>query len=114
MMRFWYSVRYAFWLGGEILKGTFVIARHAVSPGRRSTPQVMEYPLRCQTDLEITLMASSITITPGTLTVGIAPAGDNRPPTLFVHALYADDLAGELDEMQRRLLLATQGRKADQ
>jgi multicomponent Na+:H+ antiporter subunit E len=112
-MRLWYAVRYALWLIGEILKGTFMIARDVLTPGRRSTPQILEYPLRCETDLEITLMASSITITPGTLTLGIASAGAEGRPTLFVHAMYADELASELGEMQRRLLLATRGREKD-
>lgn len=113
MMHLWYAIRYVLWIAGEILKGTAMIARDALTPGRRSTPQILEYPLRCETDLEITLMASSITITPGTLTVGIASAVGGAPPTLFVHAMYADDLASELDEMQRRLLWVTRGREGE-
>jgi multicomponent Na+:H+ antiporter subunit E len=69
--------------------------------------------LRCTSDLEVTLMTSSITITPGTLVLGIAPRTEEEPTTVFVQALYGRDedavLAG-LHEMERRLLRATRGR----
>lgn len=113
MIHPWHILRYAVWLFTEILSGTTDVARDTLTPGRSSRPQILEFPLRCETDVEITVMASSITITPGTLTLGIAPAGSDRPATLFVHALYADDLAAELREMETRLLRATRGKGAD-
>ena len=57
-------------------------------------------------------MASSITITPGTLTVGIAPAGEHTPPTLYVHSMYTPDRAATiagLRDMEQRLLRMTRG-----
>ena len=35
-------------------------------------PAIVEFPLRCRSDLEISVLASSITITPGTMVLGIA------------------------------------------
>ena len=58
------------------------------------------------------MMASSITITPGTVTLGIAPAVGDRPQTLFVHALYGqdrDELVDGLRDMEHRLLKMTRG-----
>lgn len=106
---------YAGWIGGEIVKGALTIARDVATPGTAMSPAVVELPLRCVTDLEISLMASSITITPGTVTLGIAAAEGETPPTLFVHAIYgqdADELRADLRDMEQRLLTMTRGKAA--
>lgn len=109
-------VGYAGWIGLEIVKGALTIAQDVVTPGVRMSPAIVELPLRCRTDLEISLMASSITITPGTVTIGVAAAQDGRPPTLFVHAIYGHDveeLMDSLHDMERRLLTMTRGRNLE-
>lgn len=113
MSRLWYTIRYVLYLVTEILTSSLRVARSVLNPRVVWAPAIIELPLRCRTDFEITTMASSITLTPGTLTVGIAPAGPDHPPTLFVQALYGADLQAvreSLQDMERRLLLATRGR----
>jgi multicomponent Na+:H+ antiporter subunit E len=44
-------------------------------------------PLDVETDVEITLLANLITLTPGTLSMDIS---DDRK-VLYVHAMYVDD-----------------------
>src|SRR5699024_8090352 len=76
-------------------------------------PMIVELPLRCATDLEVTLFASSITITPGTLVAAIAAGTSTQPPVLFVHALFEDseeDALAGLTDMESRLLAMTRGR----
>lgn len=112
MIRPWSTLRYAVWITAEIVSGAVRIARTDLRGPGDLSPAVLELPLRCRTDLEITLMASSITITPGTLTVGIAPGAPDRPATLFVHALYAADpdaVRAGLRDMEDRLLRMTRG-----
>ncbi len=110
MTRFWYALTYLGFIIGEVLAGTLRVARAAFGPGVVSDPAIVQVPLRCRTDLEIVLLASCITITPGTLVVGTAPATEDAPPTLFVHSLFEADrqrvLAG-LRDMESRLLRAT-------
>ncbi|MCU4298131.1 sodium:proton antiporter [Brevibacterium permense] len=76
-------------------------------------PMIVELPMRCATDLEVTLFASSITITPGTLVTAIAAGTSTTPPVIFVHALFEESeesaLAGLID-MESRLLSMTRGR----
>jgi multicomponent Na+:H+ antiporter subunit E len=75
----------------------------------------VEFPLRCRTDLQITALSASITITPGTLVLGTAEAREGTPPTLFVHALFAPDresVLADLRDMETRLLRAA-GAPAD-
>lgn len=110
------SIRYAGFIAWEVVTGTVTVAIDAFTPGKNATPMIVEYPLRCDTDAEITIMASSITITPGTITLGIAPALDHAPASLFVHSMYSgsrDELLDELHVMESRLLMATRGGSAE-
>ncbi|GGC25118.1 MULTISPECIES: Na+/H+ antiporter subunit E [Brevibacterium] len=76
-------------------------------------PMIVELPMRCATDLEVTLFASSITITPGTLVTAIAAGTSTTPPVIFVHALFEESEESALDgliDMESRLLSMTRGR----
>lgn len=109
------AVRYAGFIAWEVVAGTVTVGLDAFTPGKNATPMIVEYPLRCDTDVEITIMASSITITPGTITIGIAPALAHAPASLFVHSMYSgsrDELLTELHEMESKLLAATRGNTA--
>ena len=50
-------------------------------------PGVIGIPIEAKTDLEITVLANLITMTPGTLSLDISP--DRK--TLYVHAMYIHD-----------------------
>ena len=105
-------VVYGGWLASEVIRGALRIGVDVVTPGLHMSPAIVALPLHCETDLEISTMASSITITPGTITVGIAPRTGDSPPTLYVHALYGTDreeVVTELRDMERRLLTMTRG-----
>lgn len=105
-------VSYSAWIFVEVVKGALHVAKDAVSPGVDMQPAILELPLRCTTDLEISVMASSITITPGTITVGIASAAGTAPPTLYVHAIYADDpeaVRADLRVLEDHVLTMTRG-----
>lgn len=106
-------VVYGSWLATEVVRGALRIGGDVVTPGLKVSPAIVALPLHCETDLEISVMASSITITPGTITVGIAPRTGESPPTLYVHALYGTDreqVIEDLRDMERRLLTMTRGR----
>ncbi|MGB5953001.1 MAG: Na+/H+ antiporter subunit E [Ornithinimicrobium sp.] len=110
------SLRYAGFIFWEVVTGTMTVAIDAFTPGKNATPMIVEYPLRCSTDVEVTLMASSITITPGTITIGITPALDHAPASLFVHSMYSSDreeLLEELHVMESKLLTATRGKDGE-
>ncbi|MBK7722929.1 MAG: Na+/H+ antiporter subunit E [Austwickia sp.] len=115
MTRLGYALAYLAFIVAEVVAGSLRVAAAALGIGPASTPSIVEVPLSCRTDLEITAMASSITITPGTLVLGTAAASDDAPPTLFVHSMFGRDrqevLAG-LADMERRLLRVTRGARA--
>lgn len=108
-MRPFATIGYLGYLAGQVWAGSWQVARAAFAPGRVSTPAIIEFPLRCRTDLQISALAASITITPGTLVLGTAEAHGDDPPTLFVHAMFAADRASvlaELRDMESRMLRA--------
>ncbi len=86
------------------------VAAAVLAPRGRVAPRFVTVPLKGdESDVEITLIANYITLTPGTLTVDVSP--DRR--TLLVHALLAgDDSAGvraEVAGIERRVVGATRG-----
>lgn len=112
-MRPWYLLSYVLWLSLEVLRSTARLARDVLTPNLEVSPSIIEFPLRASSRAEIAAMASSITITPGTLVLGVHALDDGTHKSLFVHFMYphshADAIAG-LEDMESRLLRATRGR----
>jgi len=91
----------------EVLVANLRIARDVVTPKHRMRAGIIAVPLDARTDEEITLLAAMITLTPGTLSLGVS--NDRR--LLYVHVMYirdADNLDAERralkDGFERRLL----------
>ena len=88
----------------ELIVATYRVAKDIVKPLPLMRPGVIGIPLDAETDLEITMLANLITLTPGTLSLVVSP--DRK--TLYIHAMYlvdADELRKEIKEgMERRLL----------
>ena len=97
-------VRFALFFTKELIVATYRVAKDIVKPLPLMRPGVIGIPLDAETDLEITMLANLITLTPGTLSLDVSP--DRK--TLYIHAMYvvsADDLRKEIKEgMERRLL----------
>ncbi len=89
----------------ELLKSNAIIAYDVLTPTHHMKPGVVAIPLEAKTDLEITVLANLITMTPGTLSLDVSPDRS----TLFVHAMYIDDpetLRHEIKENFERRVLA--------
>jgi len=88
----------------EILKSNAMVAYDVLTLSHRLTPGVIGIPLDARTDLEITVLANLITMTPGTLSLDIS--ADRK--TLFVHAMYLsnpEDLRADIkNNLERRVL----------
>lgn len=112
-MRLLHALSYIWFLIVEVNKGCYQVAARALLPRRAQEPMIIEFQTHCHTDLEIAALASSITITPGTLVLGVAAATGDADPTMFVHIMFSDTreeaLAG-LRDMEARLLRVTRGR----
>jgi multicomponent Na+:H+ antiporter subunit E len=79
------------WLFGEIVKSNLVVARVVLSPDLPIAPRVLHVRIDELSPVKQTVLANSITLTPGTLSVDIADG------ILEVHCLtdsVAEDLLG--------------------
>ena len=88
----------------ELIVSSYRVATDVVKPLPLMRPGVIGIPLDAKTDLEITLLANIISLTPGTLSLDVS---EDRK-TLYIHAMYImnpDDLRREIKEgLERRLL----------
>ena len=97
------------YLTTQIVIGSWNVAVAAWRPKPMAGPAIVEYPMRATTDFEIAMFASAITITPGTLVLGICPGDETRGPSVFVHSLFDSERAsviGGLAELEWHLLHA--------
>ncbi|GAB48760.1 Na+/H+ antiporter subunit E [Mobilicoccus pelagius] len=110
------TISYVVYILVAVAQGAWQVCLAAFRRDPAPLPAVVELPLRCRTDGEIVAMASSITITPGTLVVGTAAGTADTPPTLFVHALFGgtrEEILDDLRDMETRLLRVTRGPNHD-
>jgi multicomponent Na+:H+ antiporter subunit E len=84
----WYALELITVFARDLAVSSLHVARAVLSRRDVTQPRFVTVPLtRARTDAEITLVASYVTLTPGTLTVDVSP--DRK--TLLVHALLAGD-----------------------
>jgi multicomponent Na+:H+ antiporter subunit E len=88
----------------ELVLANLRVAWDVVTPRHRMRPGVVAVPLRARTDVEITMLANMVSLTPGTLSLDVS---DDRC-VLYVHAMYLHDrglLVRSIQEgFERRLL----------
>ena len=73
--------------GYDILVANFHVARLVLGPNDRLRPGFLEVPLDIEDEFGIALLASMVTLTPGTVSVDL----DDEHRVLTVHALDIDD-----------------------
>ncbi|MFD1644889.1 Na+/H+ antiporter subunit E [Haloarchaeobius litoreus] len=81
----------------ELVTANVDVARRVLLPWVTIDPDVIEVPLRVESDIAITTIANSITLTPGTLTMDY----DEDRNSLFVHTLAATDDASVVEPIRR-------------
>lgn len=69
----------------ELVLSTLKVALMVIKPKLDFKPGIIAFPLLAKSDIEITLLANLITLTPGTLSVDVS---DDKK-TLYVHAIDA-------------------------
>jgi multicomponent K+:H+ antiporter subunit E len=81
----------------DIVVANVEVARLVLGPSDRLHPQFIELPLEIDDPFVATLLASIITLTPGTLSVDI----DRERRVLLVHALDVTDVPAAIDTIKR-------------
>lgn len=78
-----YAVLYLLVFAKDLLTANVDVAYRVLAPSMPIEPDVVEVPLRVESDLAITTIANSITLTPGTLTMDY----DESRNSLYVHGI---------------------------
>ena len=81
------TLRYVILFLIEIVKANIDVVKIVLSPKLNMSPGIIAYKMEVKTDAGITLLANSITLTPGTLSVDISE--DKK--ILYIHALHIED-----------------------
>ncbi len=92
-----WGVAYAFVLAWEVLRANLDVAYRVLHPDLPIRPGIVRVRTSLRTDTARTALANSITLTPGTLTVDLAPDG-----TMFVH--WIDVAARDPAEATHRIV----------
>lgn len=93
--RLWRFLLYLPWLFKEIVVANFDLVYRTLHPRMPIDPEVMKFKSNLSTEMGIAMLANSITLTPGTVTMEAGSDG-----SFTVHSLVQGSDAGD---MQRRI-----------
>lgn len=85
----------------ELVLSAVQVAAYVLQPSLSIRPAIVRYPLNVQTDREITMLANMISLTPGTLSLDVAPDRS----AIYVHAISVSTENGQevIDEIKGSL-----------
>lgn len=103
------ALRYLPWLIGRVLKSGLHVSRLILDPALPISPRFIRHKTKLTSDGELVVLGNSITLTPGTIAVEVAPG------ELVVHAIdeasCADLADGVLDAKVGRLFSPKEGKR---
>lgn len=87
----------------ELIQANLTVAFDIITPVWYMKPGVIAFPLDAKTEVEVTMVANFISLTPGTLSLDVS---DDRR-VLYIHAMFLDDeeeLRKSIKNLERRVL----------
>jgi multicomponent Na+:H+ antiporter subunit E len=81
-------VRFLLYFSVQLFVANLRVAYEVLTPSFNMRPAIVAVPLDLRRDIEITLLANLITLTPGTLALDVS--SDRR--VLYVHAMFVTDI----------------------
>ncbi len=100
------GVGFVFFFLWELILANAYVAYEVATPRLDLTPGIIRVPIRSESDLEVTMLANLITLTPGTLTIEVA----RDHSALFVHGFNVSSPenlragVGKLEDKMLRVL----------
>lgn len=92
------AIRFILLVLWDILLANCVLAVRILGPNKKLRPAFMEVPLDVKEDFTITILASTISLTPGTVSADLSTDGSK----LLIHALHVDDIDAAINEIKQR------------
>ncbi|MGQ4277634.1 Na+/H+ antiporter subunit E [Pseudidiomarina sp. E22-M8] len=94
----WLAIQYFFILLVDIILSNFNIAAIILMPRKRIQPALIEFPLELSGAVPITILASTISLTPGTISAELGRDGRS----LLIHALNVQDPEATVQQIKQR------------
>ena len=88
LFRIWAVISLFFLFLKELLLSSFAVFKLVIQPKLTIQPAVFELETELKRDWEVTLLAALITLTPGTLVIGIS----DDQKMLYIHAIDFEDI----------------------
>ena len=90
----WWALCYLATLGWQLLVSNIRLAYEILTPGDGTHTGIIAIPIRGGSDAVVNLVANSITLTPGTMTIDVKRHEDDQAAgaTLYVHCIYSKDV----------------------
>lgn len=91
-------LKFSLLVGYDIIVSNIIVAKLILGKNSALKPAFIEVPVEIQHPLGISLLASTISLTPGTVSVDL-----NKDKTiLIVHALHIEDVQDEIETIKNR------------
>jgi len=106
-----YFIKYFFVFLGALIKANFDVARRVVSPNLPINPGIVSFKTKLNNDFAKMVLANSITLTPGTLTIDVVD------DTFYIHWIDVstqnpEEIYNEIAAPFEKVLLKIYGEKA--
>ncbi|WP_026689159.1 Na+/H+ antiporter subunit E [Alteribacter aurantiacus] len=79
----------------KLILSNIDVIKIVLSPKLDIEPGIIAVPTKLQTDWEVTLLASLVSLTPGTLSMNFSPDGK----TLYIHSIHVPDKEAAIEEI---------------
>ncbi len=94
----WLAIRYICMVLKDILVANVEVALLIIGPTRKLNPAFVAVPIHLSTDLGITILASTVSLTPGTVSTEVS----KDKAWLYIHALHLTNEAELIDSIKQR------------
>ena len=81
------TLRYVIMVIGDIIVANFEVAALVIGPNKKLNPAFIAVPIEIEHELPITILASTVSLTPGTVSAEIS----EDKQWLYVHVLHMTD-----------------------
>lgn len=94
----WTAIRFVLVVLWDIVIANWTVARMILGSPKKLNPAFMVLPLELKEDFAITLLANTISLTPGTVSADLSADGAH----LIVHTLHVDDTDQAIADIKAR------------
>ena len=94
----WLAVRYFFMVLKDILVANIQVALLIIGPIKKLKPGFVAVPIHLSSDLGITILASTVSLTPGTVSAEVS----KDRAWLYIHALHLENEEELINDIKQR------------